>query len=365
MELIAPRAGDPADHLVVVRADGQQLALTNTCAANALGITQPGDYAHARRRRGGRGVRPGRRRAAASGATRWPAGCWRRPAWPWPSSSTAVMADHHLQRPTIVAVGGGAGGLGRHVATLLGLECVVPPEAEVISSVGDALSLLRAERERTVSAIDPADLRQLAREVETELLAAGASPGSIEVRVDEEPEKGTIRAVATGAVGLRTGARPGREAEDDAGLARAAAEAGYGSPERAGEFWLARRDPGSHQRVLVLDRFGDPVAEVAGEVVTDPGRPGGRGRPPDPPPRAHHPPPHDLGDRRGPPDRADLGRRRRDRAGLRRHRGGHGRRPHPLTGARAWPSTSLPPAAGDAPSWSVPSRSSSACSSAG
>jgi hypothetical protein len=181
-----------------------------------------------------------------------------------------VMADHHLKRPTIVAVGGGAGGLGRHVATLLGLECVVPPEAEVISSVGDALSLLRAERERTVSTIDPDDLRQLAREVEAELQAAGASPGSIEVRVEEEPEKGTIRAVATGAVGLRTGARPGREAEDEAGLARAAAEAGYGSPERAGEFWLARRDSGSHQRVLVLDRFGDPVAEVAGEVVTDP-----------------------------------------------------------------------------------------------
>ena len=89
------------------------------------------------------------------------------------------------------------------------------------------------------------------------------------MRVDEEPEKGTIRAVATGAVGLRTGARPGREAEDDAGLARAAAEAGYGSPKPAGEFWLAQRDPGSHQRVLVLDRFGDPVAEVAGEVVTD------------------------------------------------------------------------------------------------
>ena len=87
--------------------------------------------------------------------------------------------------------------------------------------------------------------------------------------MDQEPEKGTIRAVATGAVGLRTGARPGREAEDEAGLVRAAAEAGFGAPERAGEFWLARH-PGSHQQVLVLDRFGDPVAEVAGEVVTDP-----------------------------------------------------------------------------------------------
>jgi hypothetical protein len=87
--------------------------------------------------------------------------------------------------------------------------------------------------------------------------------------VEEEPEKGTIRAVGTGAVGLRTGARPGREAEDEAGVARATAAAGYGSPVRTGEFWLAASGDGSHRRVLVLDRFADPVAELLGEVVDD------------------------------------------------------------------------------------------------
>ena len=49
-----------------------------------------------------------------------------------------------------------------------------PTGAEVISSIGDALSLVRAERERTVAAIDAADLRRLAGEVEAEVLAAGA-----------------------------------------------------------------------------------------------------------------------------------------------------------------------------------------------
>ena len=93
VELIAPRPGDPADHLVVVRADGQQLALTNTCAANALGITAARRLRARGRRRGrGRGLRPGRRRTAPPAATRWPAGCSRRRAWPWPSSSTASWA---------------------------------------------------------------------------------------------------------------------------------------------------------------------------------------------------------------------------------------------------------------------------------
>src|SRR5262249_6404873 len=44
-ELVAPRRGDPADYLVLRLADGGAVALTNTCAANALGIVQPGDYA--------------------------------------------------------------------------------------------------------------------------------------------------------------------------------------------------------------------------------------------------------------------------------------------------------------------------------
>jgi hypothetical protein len=174
-----------------------------------------------------------------------------------------VMTEHQLRAPPVVAVGGGAGGLGRHVARLLRLECVVPDEAEVISSLGDALSLLRAERERTVSALDPDVVRGLARAVEAELLSSGAAPSTIEVRVDEEPEKGTVRAVATGAVGLRAGAVPGRAAAVESEVAEAAAAARFGAVRQVGEYWLAE-DRG---RILLLDRFADPVVTVGGEVV--------------------------------------------------------------------------------------------------
>src|SRR4051812_23976611 len=43
----APKDGDPADYLALDLADGRRVALTNTCAANALGITRPDDYAYA------------------------------------------------------------------------------------------------------------------------------------------------------------------------------------------------------------------------------------------------------------------------------------------------------------------------------
>jgi hypothetical protein len=264
VETVAPRPGDPSDYVVLVLSDGRRVALTNTCAANALGVTKPGDYAHA-------GSAAASAAFAVAGETmRLPGPEVARRMLEASGMAVAdvvyqVMTEHHLRNPAVVAVGGGAGGVGRQVAALLGLTCVVPDEAEVISSLGDALSLLRAERERTVSSVDPALLRSLAREVEAELLASGASPASLEVRIDQEPEKGTVRAVATGAVGLKSGALPGRAALDAPAVTEATAAAGFGPARQAGDYWLAEA-PGP--RVLLLDRFGDPVATVVGEIVT-------------------------------------------------------------------------------------------------
>ncbi len=76
---------------------------------------------------------------------------------------------------------------------MLGWPLVIPPHAEVISSIGDALSLLRAERERTVEVADAATIEAMMDDVEAEVVAAGASPASVEVRFEEVPERSTIR----------------------------------------------------------------------------------------------------------------------------------------------------------------------------
>ena len=121
-----------------------------------------------------------------------------------------LVSTQKLRAPSIVAVGGAAGGLGRYVAQRMNMQCTVPAEAEIISSIGDALSMVRAERERTVSVLTAEVVRQLSQDAENEALAAGAAPGTVEVRIEELPERGTVRAIATGTVGLRTGACPGR-----------------------------------------------------------------------------------------------------------------------------------------------------------
>ncbi len=261
--LISPKPGDPDDHLVLETVDGDHVAITTTCAANALGIPHDGDYClagddgeAARAALELAGVHLGldgsevaRRMLFAAGETV----C---------ELVHAVIQSNHLSRPTIVGVGGGAGGLAREVGRMMGLEVRVPDGAEVISSIGDALSLLRAERERTVSDFDQAIVQSMMDEVEAEVVAAGAAPGSVDVVVEEQADKGTVRAVATGAVGLEAGAVPGRDVATAEQVAAAAASYGTNDVRPTGGWWLAT----NAKQVVVFDRFGSPAAEITGAV---------------------------------------------------------------------------------------------------
>ena len=264
-EPLAPRPGDPDDYLVLRLADGSVAALTNTCAANALGLVAPGDYAAGD---------PGAAAAAfgiAGVALRLPGPELARRMLQASTEAladlvAAVAAQHRLTKPTLVAVGGGAGVFGRLLADALGLGYEIPPGAEVISSVGDALSLVRAERERTMSRPTPADVDALIAEVEAEVLAAGAAPASLQVQVSRVSERGATRAVAVGALLLGSGVVPGRPPLDEAAILAAARAAGCAEHlDAVGRYWLCRSAPAG--RVLLLDRFGDPVLDVRGEAL--------------------------------------------------------------------------------------------------
>ncbi len=264
-ELVAPRPGDPADYLALRLPDGRPVALTITCAANALGLVEPDDYA-----RGDRDAALAAfavagaqlRLAAAEVARRMLQAATQAVG----DLVAAVSREHHLERPVLVAVGGGAGALGRAVATAMGLELVIPPNAEVISAIGDALSLVRVERERTFTAPTAADTQRLVAEAEAEAIAAGAAAAGLEVRVEQVAARSSVRVMVTGAVGLTAGALPGRQPATDTEAARAAAGRGYPAPARHGQFWLAA-DTGRGGRVALFDRYADLVIDVAGETV--------------------------------------------------------------------------------------------------
>jgi N-methylhydantoinase A len=266
VEVIAPLAGDDDDHLVLRLADGGRAAITVTCAANALGVPVEGDHAWT----------PTAVEAATAAFE--VAGEWCRLEGAevarrmMTAASDAVCELVHtlvsrqkLRTPSIVAVGGAAGGLGRYVAARMHMTCSVPADAEIISSIGDALSMVRAERERTVSSLTADVVRQLSVEAENEALAAGAAPGTVEVRVEEVPERGTVRAIATGTVGLRTGALPGQTLVTREHLAHRE-QVDAGGVIEAGTFWLVAQ----RGHLTIIDRFGDPIATVKGERTTIP-----------------------------------------------------------------------------------------------
>ena len=263
---IAPRDGDPDDYVVLALADGTRCAITLTCAANALSIPERADYCWADPAGARLALDLAAQHVGLDGEE-----LARRMLWAGGEAVcelvNTVATSSRIKQGVVVAVGGGAGGLGRHVARMMGYECVVPDRAEVISSIGDALSLIRAERERTLHEFDPRVARELAAEVENEVVTAGAAPTSVEVLIEEQPDKGTVRAIATGAIGLQAGARPGRPAATEDEVRAAAAPLGGGDVHTAGSFWLAVQPT----KVVVLDRFGDPAADITGAVANGPG----------------------------------------------------------------------------------------------
>jgi N-methylhydantoinase A len=265
-ELIAPRSGDPADYLVLRLPDGRAVSLTNTCAANALGVVRAGDYALGRADAAQAGFEvAGRRlRLAADEVARRMLHASTEAIG---DLVTAVIGDHHLEHPVLVAVGGGAGAVGRAVGAAMDLEVIVPDKAEVISAIGDALSLIRTEREWTFPEPTPGDTERLIAEAEAEAVGAGAAEASLDVRVEHLAEKGAVRVTVTGAVGLRSGAVPGRRPAADGEVADAAHERGYDDLRRLGQHWLARRT----DRLAVFDRYADLVIDVQGEVVASDG----------------------------------------------------------------------------------------------
>ena len=149
LETVAPRPGDPAEYACVAVGE-RRYALTATCAAHALGLVLG---VEAERRDAvlaafavlGRRLRTGPEEAAR----RMLDGAVEKIA----AAAREARRAHDLGPDApLVALGGAAAALAPEVARRLGAELVSPEHAEVLSSVGAALSLVRAEVVRTATA---------------------------------------------------------------------------------------------------------------------------------------------------------------------------------------------------------------------
>jgi len=139
----------------------------------------------------------------------------------------------------------------------------------VISSLGDALASIREELERAIG--DGVSPDGLARQAEQAAIDAGAEPESVQVVIERDEDRGTLRAVATGHVTLAAPVAAAEVAEPEA---RHLAQQSTQTRDLTlladtGGFWVYQSPARVLRRpkIIVMDRRGTLRLESNGAQV--------------------------------------------------------------------------------------------------
>ncbi len=201
----SPKEGDPIDY-VAIESGGKRFAITNTCAANALGTVPEGDYARANVESA--------KIALSILASRLGMTVEQTATTILEISAKKVLEivepmlkEYKLKRERILFVGGGGGAyvLVPYVARKMQLSYKIAEHAEVISSIGVAAAMIHEEVEKTVSDPRPDDIAELANQVKKTALDRGAMPESITIQSEFISERSLLRVTAMGNVSLDIG----------------------------------------------------------------------------------------------------------------------------------------------------------------
>ena len=204
IEFFQPKADDPSDYVAVRSANGVRYAITNTCAANVLGYAKPGLHAYGNPESARRAI------AALAGLIGNSVEDTARSILDIATDKVIPMVDdliaeYRLDRDQAVLVGegGGAAALIPHASGRTGLRHVISRDAEVISSIGVALALVRDVVERVIPNPTPEDLKRIRREAFEAVVKLGAAPENVEVTIEVDQYTHRVRATAMGASEMR------------------------------------------------------------------------------------------------------------------------------------------------------------------
>ena len=217
LELFRPKDGDPDDYAAIRSANGERYAITNTCAANVQGYAKPGWHAHGNAESARKAMAPLAQRLGVSVEE-----TARRILEKASGKVIPVVEDlvreYALDRDQAVLVGegGGAAALIPFVAERMKLDFSISQDAEVISSIGVALALVRETVERVIPNVMPDDLQRIKREAFDAVVRLGAAPENVEVTIEVDPQTQRVRATAMGASEMRAQDMRKEVSEDEA-----------------------------------------------------------------------------------------------------------------------------------------------------
>ncbi|MGE4353677.1 MAG: hydantoinase/oxoprolinase family protein [Oscillospiraceae bacterium] len=205
VEYISPRAGDPGDYVVVRVKNGKRIAITNTCAANVLGLATEDMYAHGNMKSC---------RTAIGALAKVTGQTVEETAHTILKTScnkivpiiNELAACYQLEKEqmVLVGVGGGAGALLPFTANLMDLPYDIPENAEVISSIGVALAMVREVVERTIPNPTAEDISAIRKEAVERVVNSGAVEDTVEVHITVDNQTQKVTAIALGSSEVQT-----------------------------------------------------------------------------------------------------------------------------------------------------------------
>ena len=207
--MIRPRDDDKEEY-VAIRSGDHTYAITNTCAANALNMIDRHDYSYgsqesarvAMQKLGELLHMPFHMVAMSIIQTS---------SYEILKTTRRILKEFkmNIQDTKIIGGGGGASVLVPFVAKQLGIQYEKADDAEVISSIGVAASMIREELEFSMIQSTPEKISRAHRKIYGIMLDRGAVPESITIESSYMREKSILRVTATGNVDYIQGdARP-------------------------------------------------------------------------------------------------------------------------------------------------------------
>lgn len=205
LEFFSPKQGDPEDYVAIKLESGKRITITNSCAANVLGLVKPTDFSYGNVNAARKAMKPiadylgvSVEEVAKQILTR---------AYEKISPIIMELADKYKlehDQISLVGVGGGATSLIGFCADKMNIKYSVPENAEVISSIGVALAMVRDVVERVVPNPTPEDIRAIKLEAINKAVESGAEPSSVEVHIEIDPQTSKLTAIALGSTEVKT-----------------------------------------------------------------------------------------------------------------------------------------------------------------
>ena len=208
IEMVSPKPSDPADYVTIRLKNGKRICFTNTCAANVLGLIDEKYFAHGNASAARIGVQQMQPVADKMGITveQLATQILDKDFEKVNACINALAEKYQLDHDSmkLVGCGGGAASLVPYCAEKMGLQYDIPENAEGISSIGVALSMVRDVVERVIPSPTQEDIREIKKEAADAAVSSGASPDTVEVHIEIDSQTGKVTAIATGSTEVKT-----------------------------------------------------------------------------------------------------------------------------------------------------------------